>query len=119
MSVFGRNLRQRRVNAEKSLRDVADTVGVSHVYLGEVERGQRGPMPEKHWEGLCKAIPGLNVSELQEWVVASKPIELNVEGKPPKYRRLALALQRRINEQSFNNDDFDKLRELLGVDEDE
>lgn len=117
MSVFGRMLRGQRVKAGLSLRDVADKVGISHVYLGEVERGQRGPLPEKHWAAVCAAIPGLMEKELRESALASKPIELNVGNAPPRYRNLALALQRRINDQSLKDDDLDQLYELLGVDD--
>jgi transcriptional regulator with XRE-family HTH domain len=40
-SAFGRYLRGKRQRARLSLRAVAEKLGVTHVYLGEVERGVR------------------------------------------------------------------------------
>lgn len=40
-SEFGRALRDLRAKHGVSLRDLADTLGCSHVRLGEVEQGKR------------------------------------------------------------------------------
>jgi transcriptional regulator with XRE-family HTH domain len=117
MSSFGRYVRGKRVEAHLSLREVADTLGVTHVYLGEVERGQRGPFPEKHWDALCKIIPALNKQELQHHALVSRPLEIDVVHASPRYQNLALALQRRINEQNLKDDELTVLFQMLGVED--
>jgi hypothetical protein len=44
-----------------SLRSVAKEIGVSHVFLGDVERGKY-PIPPKHFAELARAIPGWSPS---------------------------------------------------------
>ncbi len=68
-SVFGAYLRRCRIDAQLSLRDVAKAVGISHVYLGEVERGRRGPLVRSRWPALCEAIPRLSLKELHRLAV--------------------------------------------------
>lgn len=75
-SAFGRYVRSTRVEARLSLRDVADRLGVSHVYLGEVERGVRPPLKKERWKALLAAIPGLDRSRLEKLAEVSKPIQL-------------------------------------------
>ncbi|MEM6733506.1 MAG: helix-turn-helix transcriptional regulator, partial [Myxococcota bacterium] len=53
---FGRYIREKRLVAGMSLRALAAKLRVSHVYLGEVERGAKGPMAEKHWSRLIKVL---------------------------------------------------------------
>lgn len=62
---FGIYLRDKRVAAGLSLRHVADQLGITHVYLGEVERGVRGPLKRKHWDKLIKVIPGVTQENLE------------------------------------------------------
>ena len=40
---FGQLLRQRREDARKTLKDVADYLGLSIVYLSDIERNRRNP----------------------------------------------------------------------------
>lgn len=44
MSAFGARLRELRVNAGRTLGDLAHAIGTSKPYLSEVERGTRGPL---------------------------------------------------------------------------
>lgn len=45
-------IRTMRAERSLSLRDVADHLGISHVFMGEIERGIR-PLPAKHVEPLA------------------------------------------------------------------
>lgn len=45
--LFGKRVREERVKAGLSLRDLAEATGVSHVTLGEIERGVHGRWPEE------------------------------------------------------------------------
>lgn len=40
---FGRNVRQQRQDRQVTLEALADQVGLSYSYLGEIERGKRNP----------------------------------------------------------------------------
>jgi len=44
--VVGRELRRRRLEAERTLADVAEQAGVSTQYLSEIERGLKEPSSE-------------------------------------------------------------------------
>ena len=72
-SAFGAYVREAREQAKLSLRQVANKLGVSHVYLGEVERGVRGPMDQKHWPLLMKTIPGITKQNLADTAKLSRP----------------------------------------------
>lgn len=66
---FGAHIRRLRLAARLSLRDVAKATGMSHVYIGEVERGRRGPFIRERWPLLTGAIPGLTLEDLQRLAV--------------------------------------------------
>jgi len=42
-SIFGRNVRQRRLARGTTLEALAHDVGLSYSYVGELERGRRNP----------------------------------------------------------------------------
>lgn len=113
-TAFGRLLRSKRLEAKLSLREVAEKVGVSHVYLGEVERGVRRTINPERWEALLAAIPGLRRVELEHAAAASKVVGIDVADKPPEYQDLALALARRIEQQDLTKVELSKLLSFLG-----
>ncbi len=117
-SAFGKYLRDMREKASLSLRKVADSLGVSHVYLGEVERGVRGPMPEKHWERLTKIIPGITTERLRKMAQLTKPIRFNLAEADPPYQDLTLAFARRMERQDLSPEELDKLMEMLQKEDD-
>lgn len=110
---FGRLLRARRVAAGLSLRDVADKVGVSHVYLGEVERGVRKTMNAERWPALTEAIPGLTKEDLERAAMVSRPVQLHLVDAPPQYQDLAFALARRIEDKDLGKAEIRKLLSIL------
>lgn len=117
-SLFGNYIRQERIKAKLSLRTVADAVGVTHVYLGEVERGVRGPMDKKWWLGLGQVVPGITEAELERKAAQTKPVQLSLEDAPPQYQELGLALARRIAKQDLQNHEIDELMRLLKGEDD-
>lgn len=64
--LFGEYLRKRRIELGLSLRDVAEKLKISYVYLGEVERSAKGSLPQKHWPRLAKALK-IKESEIEKW----------------------------------------------------
>lgn len=112
---FGKFIRDRRTEAKLSLRDVAAQLDISHVYLGEVERGVRPPFLRERWPDLIRAIPTITMEQLQRMAAQTAPIQLDLTDAPPQYADLGLALARRIDKQDLSDTDFNSLFTLLGV----
>ncbi len=118
-TAFGRYLRHKRTSARLSLRAVADPLGVTHVYLGEVERGVRGPLKPSYFPKLSKIIPGVTVEELKHNAERSRAVQLSIEDAPPQYQDLALSLARRIQNQDMAARDLRSVMDLLQKYDDE
>lgn len=105
-------LRDARREAGKTLREVADALGVSHVQLGNLERGA-SPIAEKYLKGLKAILPDLDVESLKEAAAQERPIQLNLRSAPPQYQSLGMVLARRIENQDINPDTMKALLRLL------
>jgi len=116
-SRFGSYLRQARVASGLSLRQVANALKISHVYLGEVERGVRGPLREEHWDGLLQAIPTLTRGDLERQAAASRPLEMDISDAPPRYQDLAMALARRLKNRDLTVGQIARLLKVLKADD--
>lgn len=114
---FGSYLRGARVASGLSLREVAAALKISHVYLGEVERGVRGPLRPEHWDALLKAIPELTRAELERRAAASRPFAMDISDAPPRYQDLAMALARRLKNRDLTNGEISRLMKVLGEDD--
>lgn len=110
---FGRYLRAKRVEAKLSVRRLAELLGISHVYLGEVERGDRGPLDEKYWPTLVRHVPELSTEGLTRAATTSRPIQLDISDSATPYQDLAMALARRIDRQDLDAEDIKKILRLL------
>ncbi|MCB9761506.1 MAG: helix-turn-helix domain-containing protein [Alphaproteobacteria bacterium] len=111
-SPFGLYLRARRLAAGLSLRRVAEAIGVSHVFLGEVERGRVRVLPSRHWDALIAAVPGVDRAELARLADHSVPLSVDPLEMSAHEFDLAFALARRIREQGL---DRDQTRRILNV----
>jgi transcriptional regulator with XRE-family HTH domain len=116
-SPFGNYLRQARVANGLSLRQVASALKISHVYLGEVERGVRGPLRQEHWDGLLKAIPTLTRVVLERHAAASRPLAMDISDAPPRYQDLAMALARRLKKRDLTVGQISRLLKVLRADD--
>ena len=114
---FGSYLRRARVASGRSLRDVAAELKISHVYLGEVERGVRGPLRPEHWDSLLKAVPELTREELEREAAASRPLEVDISDAPPRYQDLAMALARRLKNRDLTKAQIARLLKVLEADD--
>jgi transcriptional regulator with XRE-family HTH domain len=92
---------------------VADAVGVSHVTLGEIERGDRPALRRDRWQKLEEALPGFSVVEVEGLMAEERPVQLDLSAASPQYRRLGLELARRIEKKDLSNDEIDKLTRIL------
>lgn len=114
-TAFGRFLKAKRMAAGISLRALGNVLEISHVYLGEVERGVRPALNKEWWPKVASAVPGVSTAELAALAAESRPVQLNLENAPPHYRELGLALARRIENQDFSKDELRELMKMIGV----
>lgn len=119
MTAYGALLRQRRTEAGLSLRDVAAKLGVSHVYLADVERGTRGPLKPEHEPALLQLMRNVRADELERARAVSRPVKISVENAPSQYQELVLALAKRMEQQDLTETQLQKLMKLLSNEEKE
>ncbi|WP_433501310.1 helix-turn-helix domain-containing protein [Sphaerimonospora sp. CA-214678] len=89
--VYGEILRDERLDQDRTLHDVARTVGMSKQYLSEVERGRKEPSSEM-LRSVCDAL-GLPVEHLLTRAVrritASRRIATRRPSEAPRVELLA------------------------------
>ena len=99
---FGEYLREKRVEAGLSLRDLAGELGISHVYLGEVERGRRRTLPEQYWPLLVRRLPGVSVDDLRAAADMTAAITIDPTHHQAEVRDLAITLARKLATNDVN-----------------
>ena len=93
--LIGRVLRRTRLAQRRTLREVADSVGMSIGHLSEVERGRKEPSSEL-LAAICRAL-GLSMAELlvavlrdlapqQPRLIGTKQAHLEVQRAPVQFR---------------------------------
>lgn len=112
MTTFGSYLRDTRERAGISLREMARQLGVSHVYLGEVERGLRG-LPQERWPAVVELLPELDERRLAELDQLRRPVRLDLSNKTPKVQEVSLAFARRIESGDVTENEADDLMNFL------
>ena len=115
---FGRCLRSARLKAGVSLRDLAAALGLSHVFVGEVERGLRG-LARKHWPRLLETLPGLDPQRLEHMAKVRLPLRLDLTSKPSAVQELCLLFAERIDAGDLTSDEVARLRSILSVREEQ
>jgi transcriptional regulator with XRE-family HTH domain len=74
--IIGRVIRLERQNRQWTMKELGDKAGISEIYVGEIERGQKYPSA-KVLEGLAQALE-LDLSELLELMAE----EIRAEREP-------------------------------------
>lgn len=116
----GEYVRAKRLAAGLSLRDVATTIRVSHVFLGEFERGIRQTLKRERLESLEDAIPGFSLKEFDRLSSYVRPLRISLEDAPPEYRDLGMVLARRIANKDLKPSELSNIMRILsGCDEDD
>lgn len=110
---FGPFVRQKRVEAGKSLRQLARELNVSAVYLGEVERGRKPHLKRERWPDLVAALPVVSMDALEKHALASKPVQLDLDDAPVGYLDVTHALARRIQKRDLSEASISQLLEVL------
>jgi transcriptional regulator with XRE-family HTH domain len=119
-SPFGRYLREQRVASGVSLRELADHLQVSHVFLGEVERGRHRKLPEKYWGRLVAVLPTVTLNDLQSLALESANLDERFNAMNPSGQTLMRALARRIEQDpDLKTPEWREIVELLGLSEEE
>lgn len=119
MSDFGKLIRAKRVAAGMSLRQFADRLGKSHVFVGEVERGTRPAFKLELWPRLLELLPNLTEDELKQAAELSRPVQFDVAQKSRPVQDLVLALRRRISEDTLRADQVHQIMRVLGGEDDD
>lgn len=89
---FGSFIRRKREENGFLLKDLAQRIGCTSVYLSEVELGRKAPPSQAKIDKIGKFL-GIEGEFLRLLAIASKPsLVLDLEGKDHKYRRLAMTL---------------------------
>lgn len=90
---FGQVLRRRRRERELNLKDVAEELQVSVVFVSEVERGAKPPLTAPAIDALRNLLG--DVSELHRAAEKSRNVvQLDLRNASPTQRRLATKLAR-------------------------
>jgi transcriptional regulator with XRE-family HTH domain len=116
---YGALLRERRVRAGLSLRDVAGHLDASHVFIADVERGMRGPLRPDHESKLLQVLPNLTREELTAARHASQSFKLTSTNTPPRYADVTHALARRIEQNDLSDTKINRILRILRSEDEE
>jgi len=110
-AAFGKALRKCRINAKKTLKDVADFLGVSIPYVSDVELGRRQPFSSKDINRLAEFLGCCN-ERGQLLILAVKDRgEITLNPRNDQERELLVALDRRMDK--LDDETLKRIRALL------
>lgn len=101
MTPFGKYIQAKREEAGLSRTPVAEQLGVSSVYLRDVELGLRSPLKPERWGGLVAAIPGLSLEDLEFYAGLSRPIRIDVSHMREDHQRFLATLVQRLRNKTL------------------
>lgn len=110
---FGKLFRRLRGQTNKTLRDVADYLGVSQPYVSDVERGRRAPFSQKR---IQKAINYINAGEkTKELLIAAAmdkgAFELKTANNSQLQTEVGVVLATRWNE--FTESELKGIKDII------
>lgn len=95
MPTFGATIRKIREQLRRTLAQVAADMGVSVVYLSDIERNRRTPPLGEKLQKLALSL-GLDPKEVEEWAHRERQrVELNISNRTETASNAALMLARR------------------------
>ena len=111
MGVFGEYIRHLREQANKSMRAMAEAVGVSVVYISDIERGRRNPPQGEKLSKLAEFLE-MDIKDLEEMAAKErKRVGLELEDKGDIIADAALTLARRWD--SITNEEASQILKIL------
>jgi predicted transcriptional regulator len=114
----GQYLREVRLEAGLSLRAAAEALEVSHVFLGECERG-RSPVPDGLMSRLGRLFPRFDTAHYRALADATKPVRIDVRDKNPAVQRAAVVLSRLAKLDRMPDDLLTAMERALGDNKDD
>ena len=108
--MFGKILKEKRMNTGLSLRELAGRIGISPGYLSDLENEKVAPPSEK----LIMDMAGILGIEKDELLKAAAKVDPEVAEYVAHEPRAADFL-RMAKEQEFKNGDWERLRELARI----
>ena len=111
MESFGATLRRLRENANKTLKELANAMGVSVVYVSDIERGRRNPPQGEKLMQIANFFK-MPVSELEDLADRErKRVELNLDSRTETVSDAALVLARRWD--TITDEEASKILKIL------
>lgn len=111
MESFGARVRKVRERAKKSMSDLAEAMGISVVYVSDIERSRRNPPVGEKLLKLANFL-NLDLKEVEEWAHKErKRVELDLDARPGPPAEAALMLARRWD--TLSDSDASKIMNIL------
>ena len=110
---FGEALRRNRHNAEKTLGDVATLLGVSVVYLSDVERGNRRPFNNERIIRVAKFINADPAPLIAAAIAERGVIEYDIANAKPLEAAVVRDLVSGLARGGFTDDQLEKIKRIL------
>lgn len=111
MGEFGAYIRRFREQANKSMRAMADAVGVSTVYISDIERGRRNPPQGEKLSKMADFLD-IDIKDLQELAAKERRrVELELSENDGIISDAALTLARRWD--SITDEEASQILKIL------
>lgn len=107
----GQYIRKHRLAAGLSLRDLAAQLGVSHVFLGGIERGAKS-IPDHMVERLAACVSGIKTKTLRKHMAEVAPARFEIMRAGEVERNLAAAFARKADI-GFSDHEIEVLKSIL------
>lgn len=113
LTVFGKFLREIRIECEELLKDMAKKLGVTSSYLSAVETGKRN-IPDDWVEKISQFynLDMIQKEQLQEAAINSaNVVKINLQNMVPKRKETALLFARKFED--VDDSAIEEIRKLL------
>jgi transcriptional regulator with XRE-family HTH domain len=107
----GQYIRKQRLASGLSLRELADQLGVSHVFVGGIERGTKS-VPDTMVDRLAEHVEGIKVATLRKYMSDAFPVRFEISKAGAVERSLAAAFAQKA-ERGFSEEELKALRSIL------
>lgn len=111
MKRFGEKLRELREGSKKRLKDLADALDCSVVYVSDVELGRRNPPSAERIKKIASFLKKDPTELLDLAAHERRRIELEINENKPKHAKAALLLARQWDH--FTDDEIERLEQDL------
>ena len=120
-TAFGDEVRRLRREAKKTLADIADVLGCSIAYVSDIERGRKNPPSGASIKKLLAAL-GKEALFPRMLLLAARSrqsVEISMKGKGEEVANLLVALARRCEEGSLDQEAVRQILRIIGEEPDQ